>query len=85
MKKKASTSDILGSQTPSNVNAKWQSCYKRLIEIRDKLVRHKAILGDAAREEQPTFSLHMADAGTDQYDQDFTLSLISSEQNALYE
>lgn len=84
-KEKASTADILGSQTPADVNAKWQFCYKRLIEIRKKLVRHKAVLGDAARDEQPTFSLHMADAGTDQYDQDFALSMISSEQSALYE
>ncbi len=31
------------------------------------------------------FSEHMADAGTDNYDQDFALSMASSEQDALYE
>ena len=36
-------------------------------------------------EEQPTFSTHMADAGTDTYDRDFALSILSSEQDSLYE
>src|SRR5206468_4518133 len=44
--------------------------------------------GDLARdaaEERPTYSMHMADAGTDEFDRDFALSMMSSEQNALYE
>src|SRR5207247_1071713 len=31
------------------------------------------------------YSLHMADAGTDNFDREFALSLVSSEQEALYE
>ncbi len=38
-----------------------------------------------ATEEQPAFSLHMADAGTDSFDRDLALSRISAEQDALYE
>jgi RNA polymerase-binding transcription factor DksA len=31
------------------------------------------------------YSMHMADAGTDTFDREFALSLVSSDQNALYE
>ncbi len=31
------------------------------------------------------YSMHMADAGTDNFDREFALSLVSSEQEALYE
>jgi len=35
--------------------------------------------------ELSNYSLHMADAGTDNFDRDFALSLVSNEQEALYE
>ncbi len=35
--------------------------------------------------ELSSYSLHMADAGTDTFDRDFALSLVSNEQEALYE
>ena len=38
-----------------------------------------------ALEERPAFSLHMADAGTDEYDRDLALGVLSSEQDALYQ
>ena len=38
-----------------------------------------------ANEENPTFSSHMADAGTDSYDRDLALSILSSEQDFLYQ
>jgi RNA polymerase-binding transcription factor DksA len=31
------------------------------------------------------YSLHMADSGTDNFDRDFALSLLSSDQDAIYE
>lgn len=82
----ASTNDILGpAKTPPKINPKWKEHYDRLVELRDFLSRHRGDLAESAKQEQPVFSLHMADAGTDQYDQDFALSMISSDQNALYE
>ena len=45
----------------------------------------KGELAEDARQEVPTFSMHMADAGTDTYDRDWALGMLSSEQNALYE
>jgi len=42
-------------------------------------------LAQEALEQQPAFSSHMADAGTDTFDRDFALGMLSSEQDALYE
>lgn len=53
--------------------------------MRDYLLERKSDLVKDATEEQPAFSLHMADAGTDSFDRDFALSRISSEQDAVYE
>lgn len=69
----------------ARVPSKWHSHYEALIEARTQILRHKDNHADFAKEEQNAFSLHMADAGTDEFDRDFALSLMSSEQNALYE
>lgn len=82
---KATAAQILGGPATPRVSAKWQRELDALLEMRTQLMRRKDSLADDAREEQPAFSLHMADAGTDEFDRDFALSLMSSEQNALYE
>ena len=38
-----------------------------------------------ANEAVPAYSMHMADSGTDNFDRDFALSLLSSSQESLYE
>ena len=86
LRAKASTADILGGVKNSFIiNPKWKDEYQRLLDLRDQFRDHRGALVETAKQEQPVFSLHMADAGTDQYDQDFALSMISSEQSALYE
>jgi DnaK suppressor protein len=83
---KATTSQILaGLQTPPRIDPKWKSHYDALIDLRAQLGQRKGGLTEIAKEEQQAFSLHMADAGTDEFDRDFALSMISSDQNALYE
>ena len=86
---RAATSDVLGdrgaAQRPARVPQKWKEHYRRLSETRDYLLDRQNDLVKDAREEQPAFSLHMADAGTDSFDRDFALSRISSEQDAVYE
>jgi RNA polymerase-binding transcription factor DksA len=67
------------------IPAKWQTHYAHLLELHNKLRQRKGDLHQQAREEMPVYSEHMADAGTDTYDQDFALSMASSEQNAIYE
>jgi DnaK suppressor protein len=64
-----------------------------LIELRDHLIDGVNFLASdnlkrshrEASGELSGYSLHMADAGTDNFDREFALSLVSSEQEALYE
>jgi RNA polymerase-binding transcription factor DksA len=42
-------------------------------------------LAKESAEEMTNYSLHMADSGTDNFDRDFALSLLSSDQDAIYE
>ncbi len=84
---KASTSQILGISTGQRINPKWREAYDKLLELRDALLHAKADLQQAAKTDQHAgaFSMHMADAASDQYDLDFALGMMSSDQNALYE
>ena len=83
---KATTSQILGnSNQVIRIDPKWQKHYETLVELRAQLGQRKGTLSEIAREEQRALSLHMADAGTDEFDRDFALSMISSDQNAAYE
>ena len=86
-RRRAVTSDVIGDTTRSveRVPAKWKKQFRRLAKLRDSLVHQQGDLVKDASEEQPAFSLHMADAGTDSFDRDLTLSRISSEQDAVYE
>lgn len=86
---RADTSDVLGTRAAAKpaerIPTKWKGYYRRLSETRDFLLSRQNDLVKDAREEQPAFSLHMADAGTDSFDRDFALSRVSSEQDAVYE
>lgn len=86
-RRRASTADVVASNMHNNerVPEKWKKHYRHLIQMRDYLLHRQGDLVKDASEEQPAFSLHMADAGTDSFDRDFALSRISSEQDALYE
>ena len=89
-RRRAATSDVLGDRGAAavpvgRVPKKWKQYYHRLSETRDYLLNRQNDLVKDAVEEQPAFSLHMADAGTDSFDRDFALSRISSEQDAVYE
>lgn len=46
-------------------------------------VTRDSLGGDGAGES--AFGMHQADAGSDSYDRDFALSILSKEQNAVYE
>jgi RNA polymerase-binding transcription factor DksA len=84
--KAATTSDVLGPAVKlPPVPPKWKQHYQRLSALREHLLSKQGSLVEDARQERPTFSMHMADAGTDTYDRDWALSMLSSEQNSLYE
>jgi len=70
---------------PKRVKAEWQKYYARLLELRAQLLSQMDGLAKQSAEEAPGYSLHMADSGTDNFDRDFALSLLSSDQDAIYE
>ena len=70
---------------PKRVKAEWQKYYAHLLELRAQLLRQMDGLAKQSAEEVAGYSLHMADSGTDNFDRDFALSLLSSDQDAIYE
>lgn len=67
------------------IKPEWQKFYNRLLELREQLMRQMNGLAKESAQEMPGYSLHMADSGTDNFDRDFALSLLSSDQDAVYE
>ena len=64
---------------------------QKLLQLRDAVVdsmagvAHGTLRSRAEGSEASAFGMHQADAGSDAYDRDFALSLLSQEQDALYE
>jgi len=64
---------------------------QRLLVLRDAMldsmngVAQDTLRARAENNEASAFGMHQADAGSDSYDRDFALSLLSQEQDALYE
>jgi DnaK suppressor protein len=67
------------------IKSEWQKYYNRLVELREQLMRQMDGLAKESAQELAGYSLHMADSGTDNFDRDFALSLLSSDQDAIYE
>lgn len=74
-----------GDRGPKKVKTEWQVFYDRLLELREQLLRQMNGLAKESAQEMAGYSLHMADSGTDNFDRDFALSLLSSDQDAVYE
>jgi DnaK suppressor protein len=70
---------------PVKIKPQWAKYYKRLLDLREQLQRQMTGLAKQSAEEVQGYSLHMADSGTDNFDRDFALSLLSSDQDAVYE
>ena len=69
----------------AKVKPQWAKYHKHLIELRERLMQQMSGLAKESAEEMSSYSLHMADSGTDNFDRDFALSLLSSDQDAIYE
>ena len=67
------------------IKPEWQKFYNHLLELREQLLNQMSGLQKESAQEMPGYSLHMADSGTDNFDRDFALSLLSSDQDAVYE
>lgn len=69
----------------AKIKPQWAKYYKILLELRDRLLLQMSGLAKESAEQMAGYSLHMADSGTDNFDRDFALSLLSSDQDAIYE
>jgi RNA polymerase-binding transcription factor DksA len=67
------------------VKPEWQKFHGHLLELREQLLSQMDGLAKESAQEMAGYSLHMADSGTDNFDRDFALSLLSSDQDAIYE
>ena len=95
----ATAASILGIATPNNsakvktirpnsnvrIKAEWKKYYDSLLNLRGSLMNQMGDLKKESAEEMPGYSMHMADSGTDNFDRDSALSLLSSDQDAVYE
>jgi RNA polymerase-binding transcription factor DksA len=78
---------------PEDVPEKFRRYYKLLLELRTSLtegieLHSEETLKRSSKDDAgdlSSYGQHMADAGTDTFDRDFALSLVSSEQEALTE
>lgn len=83
----------LGPVKPQPVDwTPWLKKQKqKLIELRDSMLdalegaTRETLRSRAEGSEASAFGMHQADAGSDAYDRDFALSMLSKEQDALYE
>lgn len=90
---KTTTSAILGQPAAKarkrngevKVKAEWAKFYQNLLSLREQLMKQMSGLAKESAQEMAGYSLHMADSGTDNFDRDFALSLLSSDQDAMYE
>jgi len=86
------TSAIVPSgEKPRPLNPKFlEKQRKNLLELRDHILdQMQGVANDSLKstDNAPSsaFGMHQADAGSDAYEKDFALSLLSQEQDALYE
>lgn len=76
---------------PVKLNPFLKKQRDRLLQLRDGMLDSMAgvakdnLRSRAEGSEASAFGMHQADAGSDAYDRDFALSLLSQEQDALYE
>ena len=80
-----STHKAAGDSRPRKVKGEWLVFYDRLLELREQLLRQMNGLAKESAQEMAGYSLHMADSGTDNFDRDFALSLLSADQDAVFE
>jgi DnaK suppressor protein len=66
-------------------DGKWGKQKQLLIRLRDRLTDQRNGLAKESAKEMESYGVHMADSGTDNFDRDFNLSLLSADQDVIYE
>ena len=83
--KKNTNSKAIPARKPAAIKRELRKYYDVLLDLRDRLLHQMGDLKKESAEEISSYSMHMADAGTDNFDRDSALSLLSSDQDAVYE
>ncbi len=87
--KKPATKSSNGAGTPAKLTPFLEKQRERLLILKDTLLDSmNGVARDSLRnggDSESAFGMHQADAGSDAYDRDFALSLLSQEQDSLYE
>jgi len=83
-KKNSKQSDSANRNRPK-ISPQWEKYYQRLLDLRNRLTHQMSGLAKESTEQLDGYSLHMADSGTDNYDRDFALGMLSSDQDSLHE
>jgi len=69
----------------SKVKPEWKKHYDDLLERHDQLRLQISGLQKESQSEMESYSLHMGDSGTDNFDRDLALGMLSSDQEAMFE
>ena len=69
----------------AHIPPQWSWHYRRLQSLRDRLLESRAVQIAEVSEPLEPHSMDMADSATDEFDHDMALSLLSQEQEALFE
>jgi RNA polymerase-binding protein DksA len=69
----------------SEIKPEHVKFFQKLLAIREQYSAQLHGHAKESAEEMTNYSLHMADSGTDNFDRDFNLSLMSADQDTLYE
>lgn len=74
-------SEISGPVVPPE----WEWYYHKLLEFRESLLNDVNLQEDELVQPIERHSMNMADSGTDEFDHDMALAILSNENDALYE
>ena len=75
----------VGRRLAHAISSRLMKQRQRLLRLRETLLEEIHQLRSEASEENPSYSMHPADAGTDSFDRDLVLGLASFKQEGLYE
>lgn len=77
--------EVFQSIDLSEIKPEYHKIFQKLLDIREQYSAQLHGHAKESAEEMSNYSLHMADSGTDNFDRDFNLSLMSADQDTLYE
>ena len=84
-KRVAMSEDVVRATGGNPINPRWTWHHRVLLEMRDRLLKHRGQQLKDAAEPLEAHSMDIADTATDEFDHDLALSRLSAEQDALYE